>query len=76
MASERHELDIVIDKHGRITVDVKGAKGHACLEYVDVFEKTIGRVRNRKLTSEYYEPGQETRLADADRTRSRVNEDR
>ena len=71
MTQERHELEIVVDKQGHITVEVKGAKGHACLEYVEVFEKNIGRVKRKTLTSEYYEPGREVGIADTEKTRTR-----
>jgi len=71
MAQERHELEIIIDEQGRITVEVKGAKGRACLNYVDVFEKHIGRVKRKTLTAEYYQPGGEVAIADAEKTRTR-----
>jgi len=71
MSQERHELEIVIDAKGRVTVEVKGAKGSACLEYVDFFEKNVGRVRQKRLTPEYYEPGRSSRLADSDTVRGR-----
>ena len=71
MAQERHALEVVIAAHGRVTVEVKGAKGEACLEYVDLFEKAVGRVKSKKLTSEYYEPGRKAGIVDAERTRTR-----
>ncbi|MBN1459510.1 MAG: DUF2997 domain-containing protein [Armatimonadetes bacterium] len=71
MASERHELEIMIDTKGRVTIETRGAKGPACLEYVDLFEKNVGRVRRKKLTSEYYEPGPSSRITDAENLRTR-----
>jgi len=68
---ERHELEIVIDQQGRVTVEVKGAKGPACLEYVDLFEKNVGRVKSKKLTPEYYETPRKAGLVDTERTRAR-----
>ncbi len=68
---ERHELEIVIDQQGRVTVEVKGAKGPACLEYVELFEKNVGRVRSKTRTSEYYEAPRQASLVDAERTRTR-----
>ena len=71
MAGERHELEIVIDAKGRVTVETKGAKGAACLKYVEFFEKNVGRVRRRKLTSEYYEPCRSPHIAEAESVRAR-----
>jgi len=68
---ERHELEIVIDQQGRVTVEVKGAKGPACLEYVELFEKNVGQVKSKTLTPEYYEPPRKAGLADTERTRAR-----
>ena len=72
MPQEKHELEIVIDKQGRIKVEVKGAKGPACLNYVELFEKAIGRVRNKRLTSEYYEPPSSAKIADSEKTRTKT----
>jgi len=71
MSQERHELEVVIDAKGRVTVEVKGAKGPACLEYVEFFEKNVGQVRQKKLTPEYYEPGRSARLVDSESLRAR-----
>ena len=71
MADERHELEIIIDKQGRVTVEVKGAKGPACLEYEELFAKNVGRVRRKHLTPEYYEPPSSTRISEGERTRTR-----
>lgn len=51
-----HELDITIDPQGRVKVHVKGAKGKKCLEYVELFQEILGgEVKEKQLTSEYYE---------------------
>jgi hypothetical protein len=71
MAGERHELEIVIDKQGRVTVEVKGAKGPACLEYEELFAKNVGRVKRKQLTQEYYEPPSQARIVESERTRAR-----
>lgn len=70
MTQERHEMEIVIDQQGRITVEVKGAKGRACLDYEKMFERNVGRVKRKTLTSEFYEPGREASIADAEKTRT------
>jgi hypothetical protein len=72
MSQEKHELLITIDKQGRVTVEVKGAKGKACLNYVDLFEEKIGRVKNKRLTSEYYEPPTSARITGTEKTRTRT----
>lgn len=57
-----HEIDIEIDKDGRVRVHVKGAKGKACLKYAEFLEQMIGRIEDRELTAEYYEPEAKTRI--------------
>jgi|GEM_PF-6317132 len=71
MPQERHELEIIIDTQGRVTVEVKGAKGPACLNYVELFEETLGRVKNKHLTAEYYEPPKSSTIVDTEKTHTR-----
>jgi hypothetical protein len=71
MAEERHELEITIDQQGRVTVEVKGAKGQACLGYEELFEKHVGRVKRKSLTPEYYQPGPEVGIVPTEKTRTR-----
>jgi len=71
MAQEKHELEIVIDPQGNVTVEVKGAKGAACLNYVEVFEETLGRVKRKTLTREYYHPPSSVGIVDTEKTRTR-----
>ena len=54
----QHDIEITIGKDGKVKVHVKGAKGKACMEYAKWLEGIIGKVDNRQLTSEYYEPEQ------------------
>ena len=54
------ELDIEISASGEVKVHVKGRPGKACLDYVDVFRKVLGEIKDQKLTPEYYEA--ETRV--------------
>ena len=52
------EIDIEIDAQGGVRVHVKGKPGKACLEYVEIFQKALGEVKEQQLTSEYYQsPG-------------------
>jgi len=67
----RHELEIVITPAGEVQVEVKGLKGKACLEPMKLFEETIGRVKTKRVTSEYYSPEPSTHIADQDKVRGR-----
>jgi hypothetical protein len=71
MVQEKHELEIVIDTQGRVTVEVKGAKGNGCLSYVELFEETLGRVKSKRLTGEYYEPPRSGSIVDREKTKTR-----
>lgn len=53
---EQHDVEIEIGKDGKVRVHVKGAKGKACLEYAKFLESVVGRMQERELTNEYYEP--------------------
>lgn len=52
----QQDIEIVISKHGKVKVHVRGAKGKACLEYADWLAQVIGRLQSQQLTSEFYEP--------------------
>jgi hypothetical protein len=71
MAQEKHEMEIVIDAQGRVTVEVKGVKGQGCLKYLEQFEETLGRVKSKRLTGEYYEPPRSGSIVDKEKTRTR-----
>jgi len=64
----RHELEIVISPDGVIEVEVKGAKGKKCLEYLEVFN-SVGIVTDKRLTGEYYAPESEVSITNQTRTR-------
>lgn len=53
---KRPELEIVIDKTGRITLEVRGAPGPRCLAYADLIREIIGKEDKRELTAEYHNP--------------------
>lgn len=57
-----HEIEITIDPDGQVMVHVKGAKGKACMEYAKWLTQVIGKVKDQKLTSEYYEPETKARI--------------
>jgi len=58
----RHEVEISISKTGEVRVHVKGVKGKACLEYAEWLAQVVGKMKNKQLTSEYYEPEAKTRI--------------
>lgn len=49
------ELEITIDKEGRVQVRVRGMHGPECLTTTENIENALGEVQNRDLLSEYYE---------------------
>jgi len=69
--AKRHELEIIILPSGEVQVDVKGLKGKACLEPMQIFEQTIGRIKTKRLTAEYYTPEPSVHIADQKQVRSR-----
>ncbi len=68
MMAAKHELEIEIGPSGKVEVHVKGAKGKKCLDYVQLFNK-VGKVADKHVTSEYYEPEPGVGIVDATRTR-------
>lgn len=49
------ELEVEIDEKGTVHVHVKGRKGTACLEYLELVQQVLGPVTSQTYTSEYYE---------------------
>ena len=68
---QRHELEITIKPSGEVEVDVKGLKGKACLEPIKFFEQTVGRVKAKRLTAEYYAPEPKAHLVDQEKVRGK-----
>jgi hypothetical protein len=52
---ELQELEIMIDKEGRVQVAVRGVKGDSCLGMTKNIENAIGTLEGREYTAEYYE---------------------
>ncbi len=71
MTQERHELEVTITPSGEVRVEVKGAKGKGCLQYLELFEERIGRVKQKRTTPEFYEPDAKAVITDSERTRTR-----
>jgi len=53
--ARQEELEIEIGPTGELKVEVKGAGGKRCLEYVELFRTMLGPVEEQRLTPEYYE---------------------
>lgn len=58
----QHEVEIIITKTGEVKVHVEGVKGKGCLEYAKWLSKIVGKVKDQKMTSEYYEPEIKTKI--------------
>jgi hypothetical protein len=52
---EMQELEITIDKEGRVQVAVRGVQGEGCLVLTKNIENAVGTVEEREYTAEYYE---------------------
>jgi hypothetical protein len=52
---EMQEMEIVIDKEGRIQVNVTGAHGTDCLAMTKNLEESAGVVEERTYSPAYYE---------------------
>ena len=52
---EMKELEITIDKTGKVQVAVRGVQGEGCLDLTKNIENAVGTVEEREYTPEYYE---------------------
>ena len=68
----QHDVEITISKNGEVKVHVKGVKGKGCLKYAEWLAEVVGKVKERQLTSEYYEP--DTKVKIELHTEQRTNE--
>ena len=56
------EFDITIAPDGNVELHVKGYKGKSCLEVMRMFEQVVGEMKDRRETSEFYEPDEQVQL--------------
>lgn len=50
---EMQEIEIFIDKNGKVRVEVRGVKGKACLDITQALEAALGgQVESREMTPE------------------------
>ena len=57
---EVEEIQVIIEKDGRVRVEVRGVKGNACLDLTQALEQALGgQVEEREMTPEAYEEAPE-----------------
>lgn len=67
---ETQEIEIVIDKNGQVHLQVRGAKGEACLEITAGVEEALGGIiASREMTPEAQETST-VQLPEVDRLKS------
>ena len=65
---EMQELEITIDKEGRVQIEVKGVHGESCVALTQSLEDAIGEVNDRSIAPEFFEDIRpETRLCTRNR---------
>ncbi|MDD3625721.1 MAG: DUF2997 domain-containing protein [bacterium] len=60
--AKKRELEIIVDKEGRVSVKIKGFPGKACMDVAKILEEALGEIKEEEHTSEYYEPEEENRI--------------
>jgi hypothetical protein len=67
---ELHEVEVVIDANGEVQIEVRGVKGHACLDLTDDLVAALGgEVREQELTAEADEEPSQVGVFDTARVR-------
>jgi hypothetical protein len=57
---ELQEIEVFIDKDGKVRIEVRGAKGMSCLDLTKDLEEALGgEIEEREMTPEAYETVQE-----------------
>ena len=57
---QTQEIEVTIDKDGRVLLRVIGVKGQSCLEITKELELALGNeIEEREMTSELYESAHE-----------------
>jgi len=51
----KREMEIEIDRDGKVNIKVKGVQGADCLEFSQFLEEALGETVEQELTSEYYQ---------------------
>jgi hypothetical protein len=64
------EMEIEIDKSGRVTMRTKGVKGPECMKLADLMAQIVGREESREKTQEFHENSEQVFI------RQNVNQNR
>lgn len=57
---ELQEIEVFIDKDGKVRIEVRGVKGMSCLDLTKDLEEALGgEVEDREMTPEAYETVQQ-----------------
>jgi hypothetical protein len=51
----KREIQIDIDRDGKVNIKVKGVQGADCLEFSQFLEEALGETVEQEVTSEYYQ---------------------
>jgi DUF2997 family protein len=51
----KREMEIEIDRDGKVNIKVKGIQGADCLEFSQFLEEALGETVEQEVTSEYYQ---------------------
>jgi hypothetical protein len=51
----KREIEIDIDRDGKVNIKVKGVQGADCLEFSQFLEEALGETVEQEVTSEYYQ---------------------
>jgi len=51
----KREMEIEIDRDGKVNIKVKGVQGADCLEFSQFLEEALGETLEQEITSEYYQ---------------------
>ena len=51
----KREMEIEIDRDGKVNIKVKGVQGADCLEFSQFLEEALGETVEQEITSEYYQ---------------------
>ena len=68
----REEINVLVEKDGKLVLRVKGRHGPQCLALTEAFEKEMGEVLDRQRTNEFY---QEARIALTTKARNPLKSD-
>ena len=53
--NSKPEIEILVSKTGEVTIEVKGAGGHGCVDLTRALEEALGSVESRSCKTEFYE---------------------